>query len=265
MTNKKIHNNNTMGSDILPMYRPLFACEIATSEITTYGQEMDFSIQTVTGLFLNRLWIVGTLTSYEPQNKDGIIRIADPTGVLSLQLKKVTHEMIADPSDLIPPLFLSITAYGEKISGQRNEIRWIVETLRIASREERDSWILITGELLITRLQEINTAILAEKGTESLHSGIKQNKINTVHLKNLAVHARKACDVIKESAPPENPTELILSIIREYSGPKGLNMDDIFRYTRKSSLSDDLVKDTIRNLIAEDEVYQPSPGYVKLL
>lgn len=259
-------NKNSKSIDALPVYLPVFACELNMSDNTTTGIDNNLSIITPTCLKISRIWFIGTLTSYTPSKKGGIIRISDPTGVLTLHASHSAPDMNITASDLIPPLFLSITAIGEKSSEQDEKpYKWVVQTSKIATREERDKWILTAADSLLLRLKEMNTSILTGKGSDLFMATGFHYNIQQSHLKLLAEQAKQALNVIKEPGPQIEPSKLILSIIREYSGPKGLNMDDIYRYTRRSSLTDELVRDTIRSLIAEDEVYQPSPGYIKLL
>ena len=111
----------------------------------------------------------------------------------------------------------------------------------------------------------MNTLLVTGTGSEILLQAQNHYHIQQNHLKILAEQASKALKVIKEPGPPIDPSELIISIIREYAGPRGIHVDDIFKYTRRAALPDDIVKETMRNLVAEDEIYQPSPGYVKLL
>lgn len=262
-----LHHNqtNTDSSLLLPVYTPVFTCEIDQADFLHKKTEQDYYLLTPTGLIVRRIWMTGALTSYESLRQGNVIRIADPTGVLSLSIKPQALENI-DPSDLVPPLFLAITAIVEKASGQDGKkVRWVIETCRVATRQDRDNWIIAATDSLLARLHDMNLLLVTGKGEEPLLQAQSHYHIQQNHLKILAEHSNKALKVIKEPGPPIEPSELIISIIREYAGPRGLHMDDIYKYTRRATLADDVVRDTIRNLVAEDEVYQPSPGYVKLL
>ncbi|WP_146199722.1 hypothetical protein [Methanospirillum stamsii] len=265
MTNNNLNIHQSQSSDMLPVYVPVFAFELDTIDFI-YDSGATSSFITPSGLKFTHFWMVGALTSCSSSKKGTIIRIADPTGVITLHMKYQSNGMNVDPSDLDPPLFLSITGYGEKNPDQNEKlIRWTIETSRIVTRQERDLWILSAADTLTKRLQETNTAIQTGNGTKSIQSALSHYHVRQEYLKKIAELTKKALEVIKEPGPAVEPAELILSIIKEYSGPKGINTDDIYRYTRKAGLSDEQVKETIHSLVAEDEVYQPSPGYIKLL
>lgn len=265
VTSVHYNQTNTESSLLLPVYTPVFTCEVDQTDYTHKKTDQDYYLLTPTGLIVRRIWMTGALTSYESQRQGNVIRIADPTGVLTLSIKPQVLENL-DPADLVPPLFLAITAIVEKTSGQDGKnFRWVAQTCKVATRQDRDNWIIAASDSLLARLQDMNLLLATGKGDETLLQAQSHYHIQQNHLKILAEQANKALKVIKEPGPPIEPSELIISIIKEYAGPRGLHMDDIYKYTRRAALADDVVRDTIRNLVAEDEVYQPSPGYVKLL
>lgn len=245
---------------------PILACELDASDCFSKTSEHSYTLLSPTGLNIRKFWMVGTLTAYNASKRGGNIRIADPTGVLTIFLKNHLNGMNVDPSDLIPPLFLSITAFVEKTSEpEDNPVKWILETSQIVTRQERDKWLVAASDELIQRLEVMNDIFLSGKKDDSLRSLKTHDNFSQGHLKVLAEQVKKALAIIKEPGPAVEPSVLILSIIKEYSGPKGVNIDDIYRYTRRAGVTDDIVKDTIRTLVSEDEVYQPSPGYIKIL
>jgi RPA family protein len=250
--------------DLLSAYVPIFSCELDQTDYLIAQQEQPTHILTPTGGNIQKIWLVGALTSFEPGRQGGIIRVADPTGAVSFILRPQALDSL-DPADLVPPLFLSITAHPENSTGSDRTIRWIVETCRIATRRDRDIWIQAAAASLLDRLYELRKGLLSGDMKEEMREAQTHYHIQSGHLKEFAERAEKALGVIKEPGPPVDPAELILSIIKEYSGPRGIHIDDIHKYTRRAALADDLVRNTIRNLVAEDEVYQPAPGYIKLL
>ncbi|QXO95327.1 hypothetical protein KSK55_02670 [Methanospirillum purgamenti] len=249
----------------LPLYSPVLLYELNQTDyiIRTSGKE--YSLITPTGLHLQKVWLTGALTSYEIMRHEGILRIADPTGAMSFSLKPQALDPSLEPSDLVPPLFLSITAHAEKGNQGEEKIRWVIESCTIASRQDRDGWILETTHQLLNRLHTLNTFIKTGEGHNSLNNARKHYNIQIKNLKNLAEQSGKALDVVKGPGPVINPAELILSIITEYSGPKGIQIEDIFKYAKRAAFSEEIVKTTIKQLIEEDEVYQPAAGFIKLL
>lgn len=250
---------------LLPAYVPIFSHELDQTNFLIIKKDQEPCVLTPTGGIIQKVWLTGALTTYDPGRQGGIIRIADPTGAVSFIVRPHALDSL-EQGDLVPPLFLSITARPEKNTGTGDKnIRWIVETCRIATRQDRDVWIQAAARSLLERLREMQSGLLSGEGDERIRDAQNHYQIQPVHLKGFGELAEKALLVIKEPGPPVEPAELILSVIKEYSGPRGIHIDDIHKYTRRAALADDLVRDMIRQLIAEDEVYQPAPGYVKLL
>ncbi|HOJ96755.1 MAG TPA: hypothetical protein PK024_07980 [Methanospirillum sp.] len=251
-------------SDILPVYTPVFSFLLEKADFIL-SREQTVPVIAPSGQVIRKIWLTGTLTSYEPCRMGGIIRIADPTGAVSCIIKPQALDSLR-LEDLIPPLFLSITAFPEQKRGQDgNEIQWQAETCRIVTRSDRDTWILAAARELLESLRKMYASWVSGDDQGIFRNVQKHYHIQPEDLKHFAEQAEKALAVMKDPGPPIEPAQFILSVIQEYSGPKGIHIDDIQKYTRRAALADDLVRETIRHLIAEDEVYQPAPGYIKLL
>ena len=59
--------------------------------------------------------------------------------------------------------------------------------------------------------------------------------------------------------------EKVLQLIKDQSGPKRVQVQDLIPLAMKLKIEETLLIETIRTLIVEDEIYQPSPGLVKIL
>ena len=136
------------------------------------------------------------------------------------------------------------------------------DTMRIFRR-------LLPVALLLTQAAQADTLLqVYEKALQSdpqVREAQRHYRTRNEQLKFFAEKAEKARRVRKEPGPPIDPAELILSIIKEQSGPRGVHLDDVLKGTRREALADDIVRDIIRALVSEDEIYQPAPGYLKLL
>lgn len=248
-------------------YCTVFAAELERADKIKQTRDKDFRLITMTGLALSRIWICGTLTSYEQgPNHGGVIRIADPTGVISLHLRPQFKEYYPDSDDLIPPIFLSATGLLEhNQKNQAEPYRILLESCSITDRKGRDSWILTAAESLSTRLEVMNKALNREaEPSKEVNEAVSHYQVSKGELKRLGESALKAVETIKEVAPV-NPAEAILALIQENSGPKGIYIDELNTFARRSGIPEEMVKEALRMLIAEDEVYQPSPGFIKLL
>lgn len=251
----------------IPGYHPLFAFELEKTDLALPGNEHTDTFVTPTGLFLSQFFMTGTLTSCEQTSgKRAFIRIADPTGAITLHLRPRFQDYYAEPAELVPPLFLSVTGILERSSGLGiPRYRCILESCIICTKKERDGWILQATDALVSRLDHMQEILTNGNATREEKRVMDHYRITPAQLIPFAEKAKKAVDIIREKQEEINPSEVIISVLREYSGPKGMNVEDLYRYTRRSAVPDTVVKDTIRSLIAEDEVYQPSPGYIKIL
>ena len=248
-------------------YCTVFAAELERADKIKQTWDRDLRLITMTGVALSRIWICGTLTSYEPgPNQGGVVRIADPTGVISLHLRPQFKEYYPDSDDLIPPIFLSATGNIECNPKNPDEpYRILLESCSITDRKGRDAWILSAAESLSSRLGIMNRVLSQEtEPSHEMSEAISHYQVSKGELKLLGEKALKAVDTIKEITPV-NPVETIMALILEHSGPKGIHIDELNSFARRSGIPEEMVKDALRMLIAEDEVYQPSPGLIKLL
>ena len=266
MTHKDISKTYFSVAELLPAYIPLFLFEIEKMDYLVKMPDKETSVISLAGHSVKKIWVTGTLTSYESGRQGDIIRIADPTGAVSFLLKPHTLDNL-EQNDLTPPLFIGITASPEKNFGSNNNsgIRWVIETCKISTKEDRDAWIIAAADFLLENLQKMKSSFNSKNVEPIIRDAQKHYHIQDEQLKFYAELAEKALNVIKEPGPPVDPGELILSIIKNHSGPRGIHLEEIYKYSRREALPDDLVKDTIRILVSEDEIYQPAPGYVKLL
>ncbi|HQC00255.1 MAG TPA: hypothetical protein PKX11_06855 [Methanospirillum sp.] len=252
-------------ADMLPAYVPLLLFEIERTDYLINKPGKETGVISPTGRNIKKIWVTGTLTSYEPGRHGDIIRVSDPTGAANFFLRPHAPEGY-EKEDLAPPLFISITARPEKETGSSNTgIRWVVEALKITTKQDRDAWIVAAASSLIQNLWMMKSSLNSEEGDPQVREAQRHYRTRNEQLKFFAENAEKALRVIKEPGPPIDPAELILSIIKEQSGPRGVHLDDILKGTRREALADDIVRDIIRALVLEDEIYQPAPGYLKLL
>ena len=66
-------------------------------------------------------------------------------------------------------------------------------------------------------------------------------------------------------APQDGIPDLVMNLIRQHSGPRGVSILELTGFAEKSGISEPLLIETIRGLITDDEIYQPSSGFVKIL
>ncbi len=256
--------HSSEGDTILPIYTPAFSFEIEKIDLLQ-KTDPDYFLISPMGRPIRKIWMRGALISYEQGRTGGTIRIADPTGAVTFAIPQhMLH--VLDPEILIPPTFLDIIARPEKNAHSQDEnIQWIIENCQIATRQERDGWIIAAAQSLLDALQLMKTNLFRDDADFVIRQAKNHYHTHENDLRYFAETGQSALAVIKDPGPPIDPVQTILAIIQEHSGPKGICVDDIIKHAKRKALSDDCVHDTLRILIADDEVYQPAAGYIKLL
>ncbi len=198
------------------------------------------------------IYFCGVLTEifreqYGPHKGQIIIRVADPTGAININTTPKTSTGLLEFS---PPSFISFTA---KISGVESDGIPILygDNFKLSNRNERDNWIINTGTLLAERL---------ERKDENI------DDINHDLCRDLIKEALIALNQVKDiPVSPEEIMSTILSLIKDLSGPRGCLAQDVIEEAKRQGIKDNICMDIIRKLIEEDEIYQPSSGFVKIL
>ena len=268
MTQSTSMQNYLKIRDKFPAYHALFAAEIdKTDYLILSGSKI--SVISPTGLIISKIWFTGTLISYDSGKSGEFIRIADPTGGISFYIHPKYQDYYPPQEDLVPPLFLSVTGSFERDNNFHHPFRIVLETCNIIDRKRRDFWIATAAADLSNRLNMLEHVISygdQEKQNDAISEAIIHYRTDRSLICNLGKISLIALNAIQ---PAENickdPRDIILEIIEEHSGSKGINIDELTRYSRRHGIGEDLLKDTLRNLISDDEVYQPAPGQIKLL
>lgn len=267
------------GDGIHP-YTRIFAIEIQQSDQIQRGKDSHpAKLITPSGARVSWFYSCGAITSINRDPKAGwSIRVADPTGVLLITIKTKTPDLIQALDAIQPPAFVSVTGYVEpdQIKGGSG-FRLILETIHNADREERDRWILRTAILTLNRLDQIADTIEAEKKDPELMqvisrygssmrqvevlAGIVARAVQQIQITDTTKDQREDPDAVETGEIAEK----IMCLVKEHSGPRGVSVQELIEHAAKDQISESLLMDTIRTLITDDELYQPSSGYVKIL
>jgi RPA family protein len=265
---------------IQPFVR-IFAIEIQQSDLVINGNgDRQRELITPSGARLSRLYICGVLTEIIRNTKGGgSIRIADPTGVFIIHLKIKNPDISTILDTLSIPAFVSITAYIEPSigSGGQTGYNLVLDTIHPSTRSDRDRWICRTGYQTLIRLKRVSDVLSEGHCSGEEKRAIQWYKTSILQLKMLAGIIEKAVNQVQKvtqktekpeedkSETPDMTAEKVLLLIKQQSGPKGVAVQDLLPLAEQEKIPESLLIDTIRYLIAEDEIYQPSSGFVKIL
>lgn len=261
----------------------VFALEFQQSDIvirTHTGRQADLIAPS--GERISRCYTCGTLTEINRGGKGGgYIRVADPTGVLVLHIRAYSPDILAVLDNLTIPAFVSVIASVETDNHPgESGFRLILEMISPSDRSARDRWIVRTSGLTLNRLQRLSRVLSGEQESDSeeVRKAIARYKTSNRQLHVLAGMVEKALgqvQVISPESEDETTTkdqdhgsdaaEKVLDLIRQHSGPRGISVQELVITAGKAGVSEPVLMDTIRGLIAEDELYQPSSGFIKIL
>ncbi|PWR74394.1 hypothetical protein [Methanospirillum lacunae] len=272
-------NNPSYSISTLNSYSRVFALEIQQTDLVIRGKE-NRSVELVTpsGAHIAKIYCCGALTEINKSGKNGwIIRVADPTGVFVLSIKARTPDLITTLDSLSPPTFVSVTATIETDSTPgEGGFRLVLETIHQSDRQARDQWILRTSRITLDRLKRVADLLAGGSPSDEERKFITRYGTSLRQLKVLSGIVERATSQVKiqeeeiEEADPnpsteKNTCETVLQLIKQHSGPRGISIQELTGFAQKEKISESLLLDTIRALITEDELYQPSSGFIKIL
>jgi len=195
--------------------------------------------------------------------------VADPTGTFNLSAGKQEEEVREFLEHAEPPVFVLVTGELQILRGTKKGVVIRPLTIRMVDRVTRDSWILVTAEHTLVRLEIMEKAI--REGTDN---GVIQQAVHHYHIdkdqiRSLIVMVEQALSKVDRvpggAITVPDPREILLELIKTHSGPKGISILELLPIAAGRGIREEQVIATIRQLVAEDECYQPAAGAVKLL
>jgi len=251
----------------------LFAGEFNRSDLVATSGEPDGqpSLLTPTGLALRRLTIVGALTEVEGKTGDCVhARVADPTGAFTLRSGWHRPEVTGALARIDPPAFVAITASPHLPSrSPASRMVLLPEAVVEVDRLARDTWVIATAEMTLTRVERLGAA-LAGKGQEpALARVIAHYRITPSFLMELADMIATALASVggtggKLKADEKDPRELVLAFLA--ARPKELvPLETILGELGRQGIGTEAGTRAVNELLAEGECYMPRKGSIKLV
>jgi len=250
----------------------IFASEFNSSDLI-FEQPSDKSRVMITpgGACCSEVFIAGALIERGGTPGGGqYVRVADPTGAFSMQIDRNQRQQGDILRGMEPPLF--VTVLGSLIihGGERESSCSVaIRDIRTADRMIRDSWIVRTAELTCGRLELMMKAIGGERVPDCTARAMDHYRMNLSRVTDLADMVSTALEGVlpaeAKDAEGGDPQDIVLSIIREKGGKNGIHIQDIIPVAGQFGLGEDAVRHAVKALLAEDECYQPSRDFVKIL
>ncbi|MCA1814245.1 MAG: hypothetical protein LC624_09905 [Halobacteriales archaeon] len=154
----------------------VFAAEFnqANLQVTEGGERAPSFVVTPLGARVNRLLVMGVLTSLEKTGKEGDMwkaRISDPTGQFTLYAGQYQPEAAKALGELRPPALVAVVGKSRTYNPEPGVVLVSIRPERIAtvSREERDHWTVDAGKHTLRRLECTAAALdMAEPTPDAL-------------------------------------------------------------------------------------------------
>jgi RPA family protein len=232
----------------------IFSGEFALSEHVPAGPGRYVRVITPSGATGGHLFICGVLTevSGTSHREFTMGRVADPSGVFVVQAVREHDRSLLAGMEI--PSYLSVCG-RIRMAGSGNSASatspMVIEPDSVVpiNREIRDSWVIMTAALTMDRI----------RGQTTMNDAIRQNLINLVN------GALRTVRAIPGLAAGEGNPGIVLSLIRIHGGPRGIAVADLLPLAACEGISEAETLRVVRQLIEEDELYQPSAGMVKEL
>jgi RPA family protein len=216
------------------------------------------------------LLLAGALTRVEKLPGEVIQAwVSDPTGTFILVISRHDEENYSFLEHADTPVFVLCTGELQISRSSKKEIIIRPLAIRTSDRLTRDTWIIRTAEETLKRLEIIARAASEMDVDEVTQKAINHYHMDTPQIMSLVVMVEEALSKVNyvpggEIKLPE-PREILLELIKSNSGPKGINISELLVLAAGKGIREDQVIHTVRQLVEEDECYQPAAGAVKLL
>ena len=251
----------------------LFAGEFSRSDFVETSGELQGrpALLTPTGLALRRLTIVGALTEVEGKSGDFVhARVADPTGAFTLRSGWHRPEVTGALAGIEPPAFVAVSA-SPLLPSRSPASRMVLlpEAVAEVDRLARDTWVIMTADMTLARLERLSAALMGKNQEPSLDKVIAHYRITPSLLMELADMIATALASVSGSAERakgegKEPKELVLTFLA--TRPKeAIPLETILKELGRHGIGTEAGTRAVNELLAEGECYMPRKGSVKLV
>ena len=249
----------------------VFAGDLTRSTLSVPDENENLSwVVTPGGAWCRLVYLCGALTEVTESADVLYCRLADPTGAFTL-VSGGRKALLAEQIRALPvPSFIAVT--GTAHLTKRNGGCDIVvrpEFIAASDRAGRDRWIVTTADMTISRLGLLLNAIDGRNADGRDGTVVRHYALTRERIREMAGMVDGALAGVRTAPPvqeaPADITGLVMEIVKEKSGPRGVSVDDVVAEAGAKGCTQDAVIAAIRTLVENDDCYQPQKGYVKPL
>ncbi|QSZ66537.1 hypothetical protein RJ40_02990 [Methanofollis aquaemaris] len=238
----------------------LFAGEIARTRFFEGG-----TFLSPTGACGRRVFFAGALTAVWTGEGRVCARVADPTGTLLLSAGWRESEAAAALQAMDVPAFVAVT--GRPVQEEEGPCL-VPETVVLAARQVRDTWVLRTADLTISRAEAVLAVLCGEGDDPDANAAVERYDLTPDALSEFVQMVRDALATVHEGdeagAAPLDARALVISLLEEAPGRRAAEADLVAAAVERGIGEAD-VEAAIEALMAEGECYMPSTGQVRLI
>ncbi len=244
----------------------------ATYGLSATGEPGSSLVITYGGARCNRVFLTGALT--EVSDSRGILRcrLADPTGAFDLEIGQDGKNPLADTVRKIAvPSFLAVIGRAQMRNGNTGPSPFIrPESVRIIDRSVRDAWILRTADSTLHRVRVLASVLNGQHQDADIRAAIDHYHTSPSGLYEIVTMVESALSGVKSPMPViREPVQdlrgIIIKIIQDLQGARGISVDEVIAQAGLFGIDPGRARETVNELIREDECYQPQKGTVRLL
>jgi hypothetical protein len=197
-------------------------------------------------------------------------RISDLTGVFDIVIPGPRSEIFKKMKEIPVPSFVAITGMAKMVQTKGAKMVSVyVESVQAVDRTARDNWVLRTADMTLDRLEQQANAMQGQLNDLLIRKVMEHYHTTPETVREFVDIVGSALSGIQAPAPSIQPAvnvnELILAIIKEHQGKSGISVQDVIAYATRQGISSDSATNVIKDLIIQDECYQPQKGILKLL
>ncbi|QYZ78470.1 hypothetical protein E2N92_03010 [Methanofollis formosanus] len=238
----------------------LFAGELARTRFFEGG-----TFLSPTGACGRRVFFAGALTAVWTGEGRVCARVADPTGTLLLSAGWRESEAAAALQAMEVPAFVAVTGRPVPDEGGPS---LVPETVVLAARQVRDTWVLRTADLTLSRAEAV-LAVLSDEGADpDALAAVERYALTPDVLAELLQMVKDALESVHEGdgtgAAPLDARALVISLLEEAPGRRAAEAD-LVAAAGERGIGQAEAEAAIEALMAEGECYMPSTGQVRLI
>ena len=274
-------------------YPVLIADLLSAKEVR--GSEDEGSVtrfETPSGASLFRAWISGVLMEKENIGTEEApiyrMRIADPTGGITIIAGKFNQELVALSGSIPCPSFINVIGKVKTFKGRGGEMVISInpEMISAIDRQERQEVLLLSIRESLSRIwtmtgrgpspmrsasipppscpfgsMEIEEMLrdMLSKAIEAYDKGFHTTFLERGRVELKPQAAEEASD------PLEGYEDDVLDMIRSLDSGKGARWDSVIDMIDRKRLSRDIIEEVISNLLDKGLLYEPMLGYLKAI